>query len=71
MLTSAEDSPTYLVSGDLKINFMFLSSSCICLIAAFSPFWCMMGDWNWILYFLMGTLEEICGVCLLQRELTC
>ena len=31
---------------------------------------CMILDWNWILYFLVGTLEEICGVCLLQRELT-
>ena len=33
MWTSAEDSPIYLVSGDAKINFMFLSSSCIYLIA--------------------------------------
>ena len=33
MWTSAEDSPIYLVSGDVKINFMFLSSSCIYLIA--------------------------------------
>ena len=34
------------------------------------PFWCMMLDWNWILYFLMRTLEEFCGVCHLQSELT-
>ena len=34
------------------------------------PFWCMMVDWNWTLYFLMRTLEEICGVCHLQSELT-
>ena len=48
-----------------------LAYTSLLLSFAFSPFWCMMMDWNWALYFLMGTLKEICGVCLLQRELTC
>ena len=48
-----------------------LAYTSLLLSFAFSPFWCMMVDWNWALYFLMGTLKEICGVCLLQRELTC
>ena len=48
-----------------------LAYTSVLLSFAFSPFWCMMVDWNWALYFLMGTLKEICGVCLLQREFTC
>ena len=62
-----------LVSGDIKINFVSLGSSCLNLPHCYSllPLWCMMVEWNWTLYVLMGTLEEICGVCFLQRELTC
>ena len=48
-----------------------LAYTSVVLSFAFSPFRCMMVDWNWAHYFLMGTLKEICGVCLLQRELTC
>ena len=33
-----------------------LAYTSVLLSFAFSPFWCMMVDWNWALYFLMGTL---------------